>query len=396
MTMATPRATRLRAARSARAARPTRAPAKNSAPSTASTIPPVAPVPFDTPFRIFVGTTRRTVQHLRELAGKTRGSRARWLRRRAPAIVLEPRAAGQLASSERTACESWLSREGIPRLGSTERLGEILASHAVTEVVVTLPLGTYFDEVRGIIRLCETSGVPVAVSSELFESELAPPELKRDAESGLAALQVSPATRSTATRLMKRTIDIIGALVVLTIASIPMLIIAMAIKASSKGPVFFVQERCGYLRRPFRMFKFRTMVADAEARRQALEGQNELDGPVFKMRKDPRVTRIGSVLRKLSLDELPQLFNVLRGDMSLVGPRPAIPKEVEAYEPWMRRRLSVKPGLTCTWQVSGRNEIGFQEWMRLDLEYVDRWSIGLDLSLLAKTIPAVVSARGAC
>ena len=159
--------------------------------------------------------------------------------------------------------------------------------------------------------------------------------------------------------------------------------------------MLFRQTRCGLNGRRFTLYKFRTMVADAEWRRQELLHLNEMDGPVFKVRNDPRVTRLGRLLRKFSLDELPQLWNVLRGDMSLVGPRPPIPEEVDQYERWQRRRLSMKPGLTCLWQVNGRNAVDFESWMELDLEYIDSWSLSLDLKILLKTIPVVLSGKGA-
>jgi lipopolysaccharide/colanic/teichoic acid biosynthesis glycosyltransferase len=157
----------------------------------------------------------------------------------------------------------------------------------------------------------------------------------------------------------------------------------------------FSQSRAGLYGREFRMLKFRSMVVDAESRKAELDAQNEMAGPVFKMRRDPRVTRVGAFIRKLSIDELPQFWNVLRGDMSLVGPRPPIPAEVERYERWQLRRLSMRPGITCTWQVSGRNQLDFETWMRLDLEYIDNWSLFLDLALLMRTLPVVAFGRGA-
>jgi lipopolysaccharide/colanic/teichoic acid biosynthesis glycosyltransferase len=171
--------------------------------------------------------------------------------------------------------------------------------------------------------------------------------------------------------------------------------VAGAIRLSSQGGVLFRQTRCGLYGRRFTLYKFRTMVEGAEDRLAELQHLNEMDGPVFKSRRDPRVTRLGRLLRKFSLDELPQLWNVLRGDMSLVGPRPPIPEEVARYERWQRRRLSMKPGLTCLWQVNGRNELDFRSWIDLDLQYIDSWSLGLDLRILLKTIPVVLSGRGA-
>ena len=193
----------------------------------------------------------------------------------------------------------------------------------------------------------------------------------------------------------KRTTDLVLSLVLLGLALPVILLVTIAIKLSAGGAVLFRQRRCGLNGRVFTLYKFRTMCADAEGRRDEVAHLNEMGGPVFKSRYDPRVTRIGRVLRKFSLDELPQLWNVLRGDMSLVGPRPPIPEEVAQYQRWQRRRLSMKPGLTCLWQISGRNEVDFDRWMQLDLEYIDSWSPMLDLKILLKTIPAVLSGRGA-
>jgi exopolysaccharide biosynthesis polyprenyl glycosylphosphotransferase len=193
----------------------------------------------------------------------------------------------------------------------------------------------------------------------------------------------------------KRMLDVAIAGILLVLGMPVVLGIALAIKISSGGRVLFAQTRCGLNGRRFTLYKFRTMVEGAEERRAELEHLNEMDGPVFKLRRDPRVTWLGRFLRKFSLDELPQLWNVLRGDMSLVGPRPPIPEEVAKYQRWQRRRLAMKPGLTCLWQISGRNEIDFDRWMQLDLEYIDSWSPSLDFKILLKTIPVVLSGRGA-
>jgi lipopolysaccharide/colanic/teichoic acid biosynthesis glycosyltransferase len=174
-----------------------------------------------------------------------------------------------------------------------------------------------------------------------------------------------------------------------------MLFIALLIKITSRGPIIFRQERVGLRGRKFYIFKFRTMVQNAEELKEALMTQNESDGPAFKIRKDPRITAIGAVLRKTGLDELPQLFNVLRGEMSLIGPRPPLPKEVEKYERWHLRRLSVKPGITCTWQIiPNRNEVRFENWMKLDIQYIDDWSIRKDLELIFRTIKTIIYGSG--
>jgi lipopolysaccharide/colanic/teichoic acid biosynthesis glycosyltransferase len=193
----------------------------------------------------------------------------------------------------------------------------------------------------------------------------------------------------------KRVMDVVlcsGGLVVLS----PLfLVVAIAIKLDSRGPIFFRQVRVGRHKHPFRCLKFRSMSADAERRRDEIAHLNEVDGPVFKIRNDPRVTRVGVWLRKLSVDELPQLINVLRGEMTLVGPRPPLPAEVENYADWMVRRLTVTPGITCIWQISGRSNISFEQWMRMDLEYIDTCSVLKDISILLRTIPAVLFGRGA-
>jgi len=193
----------------------------------------------------------------------------------------------------------------------------------------------------------------------------------------------------------KRVIDVIGASVALLLLGLPMALVALAIKLESGGPVFYRQTRLGENGLPFRFLKFRSMVANAESIRADLEAVNEASGPVFKIRRDPRITPVGRWIRKTSLDETPQLFHVLMGQMSLVGPRPPLPEEVENYEPWQRERLAVRPGLTCIWQISGRSDIPFERWVELDIEYVRRRSLWLDLKILLLTIPAVLSGRGA-
>lgn len=195
---------------------------------------------------------------------------------------------------------------------------------------------------------------------------------------------------------VKRFTDIVFSLMGLFILSPIMLIVIIAIKLEDlKGPVFFSQERVGYLGKKFRMYKFRSMYVDAEKRLNELQHLNEQSGPVFKMKNDPRITKVGKFIRKTSLDELPQLLNVLKGEMSIVGPRPALPSEVNQYNDYQKQRLLVKPGITCIWQVSGRNNIGFNEWIELDLEYIKNQSFILDLKLILKTIPALLGDRNA-
>jgi exopolysaccharide biosynthesis polyprenyl glycosylphosphotransferase len=195
--------------------------------------------------------------------------------------------------------------------------------------------------------------------------------------------------------LFKRAFDLLSSFVALALLAPLFVVVAALIKITSRGPIFFKQERVGLHGRTFHMLKFRSMVADAEALKARLAAQNEQGGPVFKIRRDPRITAVGRFIRKYSIDELPQLINVLRGEMSVVGPRPPIPSEVAKYEAWQRRRLSVRPGLTCVWQVSGRNEISFEEWMYLDMQYIDHWSLAQDFQLILKTVPVVLTGRGA-
>jgi exopolysaccharide biosynthesis polyprenyl glycosylphosphotransferase len=194
---------------------------------------------------------------------------------------------------------------------------------------------------------------------------------------------------------IKRVIDVVVSATALLVLSPLLLLTALTIRLESAGPALFSQERIGKMGRRFRLLKFRSMVSNADEQRDALRAHNEMDGPMFKMRRDPRVTRVGRLIRKTSIDELPQLINVLRGEMSLVGPRPSLPEEVRQFKPWQRRRLSMKPGITCIWQVSGRNKVDFERWMELDLEYIDHWSLWLDLKILAKTVPVVVFGIGA-
>jgi exopolysaccharide biosynthesis polyprenyl glycosylphosphotransferase len=208
--------------------------------------------------------------------------------------------------------------------------------------------------------------------------------------------QIETPQRPRRAQLAKRTLDVVGSALGLIVLAPLLLLLALAVKLTSRGPMLFVQDRCGLSGRRFRFYKFRTMVKDAEARKRELEHLNEMSGPVFKIRRDPRITRLGGVLRKLSLDELPQLWNVLRGDMSLVGPRPPLPEEVSRYTPRQAQRLSVMPGITGLWQVSGRSEIvDFERWVDLDLEYARTWSMWLDLRILLKTMVVVALVRGA-
>jgi exopolysaccharide biosynthesis polyprenyl glycosylphosphotransferase len=269
---------------------------------------------------------------------------------------------------------------------------EVLADQVVDEVIVAVPRSK-LEEVVAVVDAATRAGVPITLLSDVFGDLLPTPRVKRFGS--LPALSFAPVHHPPGWLAVKRAVDVVGAAALLAAAAPVIAACAIAIKLGSPGPVFFHQARCSLNGRLFRMPKLRTMVVDAEQRRDELAAHNEMDGPVFKMRSDPRVTAVGRFLRRYSLDELPQLWCVLRGDMSLVGPRPAIPSEVAAYRTTERRRLSMRPGLTCLWQVSGRNRIGFDDWVRLDLEYIDTWSLARDFLILLRTVPAVLRGDGA-
>lgn len=284
---------------------------------------------------------------------------------------------------------------GARYLGTLDRLGEVASREGVGWVIYGLPRRFLSqDSVANAIGLCETLGIDLTIPADLFETRAAQVVVTRIGDVPAFSFSVQ-GHHSRAQLAAKRAFDLMGALAVLLISAPIWIAAALAIKLDSPGPIFFVQKRCGRYGRVFPFLKFRTMVVDAEQRKLELTELNEKSGPVFKMERDPRVTTIGRILRKYSIDELPQLLNVLVGHMSLVGPRPPVPGEVEKYELDHRGRLSMRPGITCLWQVSGRNQIEFEDWVKLDIEYVERWSLLLDLQILLATIPAVVSGRGA-
>jgi len=279
-------------------------------------------------------------------------------------------------------------------VGTLQDLPRLLRERVVDQVAYALPLGI-LPRVASSFAVCKTFGVSTQVVLDYFSRLGAQVNFDFCGKVPVVSVEYGRTPGSPLFMAIKRLADIIVAILALIVFGPLMLLVALLIKLSSRGPVFFIQARCGLNGRIFNVYKFRTMGVDAEKMKQKLAHLNEMSGPVFKIRNDPRVTRIGRLLRKFSIDELPQFINVLKGDMSLVGPRPPTPDEVVQYEDWQRRRLSVRPGLTCIWQVSGRNNIDFDEWMRLDLQYIDNWSLGLDLKLLAKTLPAVLSKNGA-
>lgn len=277
-------------------------------------------------------------------------------------------------------------------LGSLDELPAIVEQNVVDEVIFAVSRRE-FDELEDLFLSLQEQGIVTRFALNFFphtKAKMAIEELD-----GTPLLTFANTPSSQAQLLVKRLIDL-GLSSLLLLLGLPIaLLVAIAVKLSSGGRVLFRQTRCGLNGRTFTLYKFRTMVEGAEERQRDLAHLNEMDGPVFKVKGDPRVTWLGRFLRKFSLDELPQFWNVLKGDMSLVGPRPPVPEEVARYERWQRRRLAMKPGLTCLWQISGRNELEFQRWMELDLEYIDSWSPWLDLKILAKTIPVVLSGKGA-
>ena len=275
-----------------------------------------------------------------------------------------------------------------------QELIELLHEHSVSGVLVSAK-HAHFERVESVIQLCELEGVEAWLVADFFATQIARASFDEIFGQPLMVFRTTP--EASWQMLAKMLMDLFGALALLLLAGIPMLMIALLIKLTSPGPVMFRQPRSGLNGASFEIFKFRTMVTNAEQFKHELAAMNEMSGPVFKVTNDPRITPFGKWLRKWSLDELPQLFNVLRGEMSLVGPRPLPVDEVKRFSDLAhRRRLSVKPGLTCLWQVQGRNKISdFKEWVRLDLEYIDNWSIWLDLQILLRTIPAVLSASGA-
>jgi exopolysaccharide biosynthesis polyprenyl glycosylphosphotransferase len=278
-------------------------------------------------------------------------------------------------------------------LGTAADLEEILKKHVVAEVFVAGNGDSQRAEMQNCIRVLERFGIPFALPASGFRFGRARPEHERALADGY--IHYLSVRHKPVQLALKRLLDVGASSVALALLSPLMVVVALLIKFTSRGDILFKQQRVGRHGRPFNMLKFRSMVSNAEELKAKLMALNEQAGPVFKMRSDPRITGVGRFIRKFSIDELPQLVNVLRGEMSLVGPRPPVPSEVAKYEAWQRRRLSVRPGLTCVWQVSGRNEISFEEWMYLDMQYIDHWSLAQDFQLILKTIPVVFTGRGA-
>jgi exopolysaccharide biosynthesis polyprenyl glycosylphosphotransferase len=283
---------------------------------------------------------------------------------------------------------------GFELVSNFDGLAEFLRVNVVDEIAIYLSIGRFFDYYSEVARLCEQHGVIMRFDADIFK--LGSSRFRAEVFDDTHYLATYTGSGSSWPQTVKRLIDVVVASCSLVLLLPVLLIAAIAIKLSSPGPVFFMQERIGLNKRRFKIFKFRTMVPNAEKLMRELEAKNELEGPAFKMKNDPRITPIGRYLRKSSIDELPQLLNVLKGDMSLVGPRPLPVRDFEGFnEDWQRRRFSVRPGITCLWQVNGRSSLSFNEWMLLDLQYMDEWSLWLDLKILARTVPAVLKGAGA-
>ncbi len=277
-------------------------------------------------------------------------------------------------------------------LGRLDDIQRVLASEQVHEAIITLPW-TQQRKILELVRACEAHSVRARVVPDIFQLSLN--RLDVEEIGGLPLLGVKEPTLSPAGRLAKRALDVVSSLVLLAVSGLIMLVSAALIRLESAGPVLFAQTRVGERGRPFTVLKFRSMRVGAEGEQAALAARNEASGPLFKIRDDPRLTRIGRLLRRTSIDELPQLFNILRGEMSLVGPRPGLPSEVAQYETWQLQRLEVKPGLTGLWQVSGRSDLTFDEMCLLDIYYIENWSLALDIQIILRTIPRVLFGSGA-
>jgi exopolysaccharide biosynthesis polyprenyl glycosylphosphotransferase len=280
----------------------------------------------------------------------------------------------------------------VPILGSFGDIALVLDRMVVDEVVIALPT-SQLGEIQDLIATCQERGVTVHIKADFARGYTARTSMSLVAGAPFLTLRSTP--HLAADIVVKRFLDIAIAGSVLVLLAPALAVVAVLVRLTSKGPAIFRQTRVGVNGRTFSLYKFRSMYADANDVKGRLMDRNEMSGPVFKIKRDPRVTRVGGLLRRYSIDELPQLWNVLKGDMSLVGPRPPLPEEVKSYTGWQRRRLSVKPGITCLWQVFGRNEVDFEKWMELDLQYINQWSLALDVKILLRTIPAVLMARGA-
>ena len=276
-------------------------------------------------------------------------------------------------------------------LTSFDDFSRFIRCHVVDEVIISLPLLSFYRKAYEVFDICRQHGITVNYAAGI-------PDIGRHGGNGLKMINIyrSNASAHVNEAAAKRIFDVVASACGIVLLLPLFALVALLIKLTSKGPVFFAQIRIGWNKRKFRMFKFRTMVADAEKQVEEVAHLNIMRGPILKVASDPRITRVGRFLRRTSIDELPQLFNVLKGDMSLVGPRPLTLRDMQGFEiDWHHRRFSVRPGITCLWQISGRNNIPFDKWMALDARYIDHWSFWTDIKILFKTIPAVIKGSGA-
>jgi exopolysaccharide biosynthesis polyprenyl glycosylphosphotransferase len=291
------------------------------------------------------------------------------------------------------ATENNIGSGRIPYLGTMTDLRELLQMEPdIHTVFVALP-GKLDYQIEQLVRMCQQRGIQARVVPDLFQLSLNRVEFNNMA--GIPMLSVREVSISRTGQLLKRAVDLVAAAILAVPVMIVTAAVVVAIKLESPGPAFFVQERIGLHGEPFKMVKFRSMVLDADSQKEALQVMNEASGPIFKIKNDPRLTQVGRIIRRLSLDELPQLYNVLVGEMSLVGPRPPLAQEVGQYQPWHRQRLEIKGGITGLWQVSGRSDLTFDEQCLLDIYYIENWSLALDFRILLQTIPHVLFGRGA-
>lgn len=329
---------------------------------------------------LLVGETPEAMEIARTLeASEHRGLRLLGFARLAPTAAPEAR----------------VTQPGLRRsypLYNLSQLPELLRRHVIDEVVFAVSKDD-LEKLEATFLMCEEEGVKTRLLLSFFPHVISKVYLERLRDMPLLTFSTTPEEESLL--LMKRVADFVTALVLAVVLSPLFLLLAMLVKLTSQGPIFYRQIRCGLGGRKFTLYKFRSMRADADLQREELEAMNEADGPVFKIKDDPRCTPVGRFMRRFSLDELPQFVNILKGEMSFVGPRPPLPEEVEKYEPWQRRRLRMQPGLTCLWALEGRSKLNFRRWMELDLEYIDNWSPALDLKIFLKTIPVVLLGRGA-
>jgi exopolysaccharide biosynthesis polyprenyl glycosylphosphotransferase len=295
--------------------------------------------------------------------------------------------------------DDWEGTPGFLASGYTlrstfEGLSDFLRRNVVDEVAIYLPLRSFYEHALHVAAVCEQQGIIMRFDSDIFDLKTA--RYRAEELDGDPQITVYTGMLEGWPLLVKRVLDITISLLLLVMLLPLFLVVAILIKLTSDGPIFFMQERVGRNKRRFRIHKFRTMIQNAEQMMAQLEAINEVSGPVFKIKNDPRLTSIGKYLRRTSIDELPQLLNVLKGEMSLVGPRPMAVRDFEGFsEDWQRRRFSIRPGITCLWQVNGRSSIPFHKWMELDMQYIQQWSLWLDLKILARTIPAVLRGTGA-